>query len=88
MTPVASRLRARLSSALLRLTVKEEEEQVIENQQGVREVLLADGTWHEVDPGTWKPDPVPWEMFRFSSGGEEIHGHKTAILAVRGGERA
>jgi len=58
---------------------------MIEKQENVREVMLADGEWRSVQPGTWSPDPSPWEMFRFrSTDGEEFHGLKRAILAVRG----
>jgi hypothetical protein len=58
---------------------------LIETQPNVREVMLADGAWHKVEPGTWKPDPSPWRMFRFrSTDGIEFHGLKEAILAVRG----
>jgi hypothetical protein len=60
---------------------------LIENERNVREVLMADGRWHQVQAGSWKPDPTPWTMFRFRTPtGEEVHGLKTAILAVRGGE--
>ena len=58
---------------------------LIETQKNVREVLMADGAWHKVAEGTWKPDPSPWRMFRFRTPtGEEFHGLKSAILAVRG----
>jgi hypothetical protein len=57
--------------------------------KGGREVLLADGVWVEVQPGTYQPDPAPWTMFQFSTAdGRFVRGQKSAILAVRSGELA
>jgi hypothetical protein len=48
----------------------------------VRQVLMTDGQWHEVEPGTWQ-DFEAWGKFQFSTPrGEQVYGQREAVLVT------
>ena len=50
--------------------------------EDVRQVLMADGRWHEVRPGSWRNYPSH-KQFRFETlEGTEVRGRRDAVLAT------